>query len=296
MASSPPQTKAEMKKWFEEGRFPSSLSKELLWASILFKLDQFGSAMDEKRSAVAKEQQKLETASQETQNALRMIQELNEKVTGLRVVENFHATALETLQAELKEWEELNITSMKVLAQSAVEMEKELVSQLQDQLLTDRNDLLALNEDGDGPKLSFLLNCFGAGEETIRELKDLSSMEFVMISVKELEERMVNLPRDQHIVVLYAQERLNHGRVPFDEHDCALCNCESAEDMSAFLQEHGLQVSPDLIRQTGALGRGALLFLTAQDLHLESPAQKSLLFKARADHRRIPSREDQRKQ
>ena len=211
MASSPPQTKAEMKKWFEEGRFPSSLSKELLWASILFKLDQFGSAMDEKRSAVAKEQQKLETASQEVQNALNMIQELTEKVTELQEAEKIHAAALDTLRAELEGWDQLDITSMQALAQSAVEMETEMAAQLQDQLLNDKNGLLALSEDGGGPKLSFLLNCFGAGEVTIQTLKDLSSEDFMMISVKELEERMVNIPRDQQIVVLYAQERLNQG-------------------------------------------------------------------------------------
>ena len=82
------------------------------------------------------------------------------------------------------------------------------------------------------------------------------------------------------------QDRLIHGKLPFAEHDCTLCDCSTPEDMASFLQELGMsQVTADLIRQTGAFGKGALLFLTSQELHLDK-AQTLILYKARADHRK----------
>ena len=273
-----------MKLWFEEGRLPCGFSQEPIWDSILAKLKRFDSEMTTRKSTILEKQQRKKLISQEIQSALETIQKLAIKISQLEEEERSHAAAEETLQAELEAWQKLDVSILKSFVQSAADMENELVRQLEFQLARDREGLLSLREEG-GPKLGLLLNCFGADEKSIRALKDLSSMDLLMITGDEFNMLMADIPRNQHIAVLYAQERLLHGKLPFADHDCALCDCESAEDMAAFLQENGMIVSADLIRQTGAFGRGSLLFLTTQELDLNS-AQKSLLNKARADHRR----------
>ena len=287
MLSAPSLTKREIKERFEDGSLPLSFSQTPLWASVLSKLDRLQPKIERQHSAIAEEQRKLEVASRETQNALRMIQELSEKVSHFEEAERVHAAAVQTLRDELQEWQELDIDSLKVFAQSAADVEKKLVTQLEDQLLNDKDGLFALTDESEEPKLSLLLNCFGARKDSIQALKDVSSVDLAMISVGELKELMANLPRDQQNVILYTQERLLYGAFPFAEHDCALCDCESAEDMAAFLQELGLRhITVDLVQQTGSFGRGALLFLTTQELRLETTAQKTLLNKARMEHRR----------
>ena len=91
-------------------------------------------------------------------------------------------------------------------------------------------------------------------------------------------------PRDQVITVLYTQERLKNGKFPYVEHICALCDCETPEEMAYFLKEHGFErVTAEDIRRTGAFGRGTLLFLTPADLQLGKDAQRALA-RCRASH------------
>ena len=191
-----------------------------------------------------------------------------------------------TFQEELDEWQQWS-GALRAFAQSAAEVEIELISELEAQLINDREGLFALCEKG--PKLSLLLNCFGACTETVLTLEHLNSMDLMVISPEELKSLIVNLPRDQQIAALYTQERLSYGKLPFGEHECAICNCETADEMAAFLDEQGMQkVTADLINQTGAFGRGSLLFLTTQELQLDNDkVQKALLSKARADHHKI---------
>ena len=164
---------------------------------------------------------------------------------------------------------------------------RSLVAQLEAQLDNDRECLFALKER-ESPKLSLLMNCFGADARTIQALPDLGSMELAASHIDEIKPLVAALPREQQIVVLYTQDRLIHGKMPFAEHDCALCDCETPEEMANFLNENGLPtVTADIIRRTGAFGRGALLFLTAQELQLgNGKAQERALKQSRADHRK----------
>ena len=171
--------------------------------------------------------------------------------------------------------------------QVAAQVEMELVSQMEAQLIKNRESLLPLREAG-APKLGLLLNCFGADAKTIEKLAGLGSLDLSFLSAAELESLLVDLPRGQQIIALYTQERLIHGKLPFSEHDCALCECETAHEMAAFLQECGMgHITPQLIAKTGATGRGTLLFLTTEELELTNkPAELSAFNRARGDHRR----------
>ena len=181
----------------------------------------------------------------------------------------------------LAQLDHLNATALKKFVQLAAVVEKELVSQLEVQLAENRNGLLALSGEG-SPKLSLLLNCFGANLETIHRFRHYDSMD--LLSIRKEKWELTSLPKDQRTVVLYTRERLKKGKIPFGEHDCALCKCTTAEEMANFLNENGLQqVTADIIRQTGASGRGALLFLSVKDLQLRL-WDKRALNKSRKAH------------
>ena len=109
-----------------------------------------------------------------------------------------------------------------------------------------------------------------------------------LLSCEEAEVRSIVsvLPKGQQVVVLYVRERLEMGILPFSEHDCALCACETADQMSRFLNENGLpQVTTNLIRHIGVFGRGALLFLSAKDIQLEEKDRRALTLSRQA-HRK----------
>ena len=196
-------------------------------------------------------------AFQSAQAAQRTILELQTQVSQFQEVQHFHSNRKNALCMELKEFKEVDLLALKAFVQSAAQLESELVDQLDVQLLVDREALLSLEEAG-GPKLGLLLNCFGAEEGTIRKLAGLRSMDLSMLNGEEMRSQLANLPKAQQIIVLYAQERLIHGQRPFENHDCVLCECKTAQQMAAFLQERGLQhVTADLILKTGASGRGS---------------------------------------
>ena len=99
------------------------------------------------------------------------------------------------------------------------------------QLEKDRDGLFALRDDNGralegSPKLSLLMNCFGAELEPIRELSHLNSMELCL--EEEVRELVSSLPNDQQTIVLYTQEYLLRGNIPFGQHRCALCDCVTA--------------------------------------------------------------------
>ena len=170
--------------------------------------------------------------------------------------------------------------------QSAADMERRLVGELEDFLNSGKKEGLSALHEGDSPKLGLLLNCFGAGEEAILALKDLTSADLLGTSPDDLKEIIGHLPRDQRNVVQYTQEMLDRVKDPFLEHDCAICDCETAEEIAAFSNERGvLQVTAELIKRTGAFGRGSLLFLTAQELGFDK-AHRTILNEARIEHRK----------
>jgi hypothetical protein len=270
--------KAEMRKWFEDGRLPCSL--QLLWEPVLASLDELSTLVRDKKEELEKVQQKKENSHQQTQ-------EFRHQLATSEEAEKSFEKREKILMAQLEDLQRLDVANWVPFVQSAAEVEKELVSQLETQLVEDRESLFALNEEG-SPKLSLLLNAFGADERTIQTLADLRSMDLIPLRDEELKEKMVKLLRYQQTVVLYTQERLVHGMAPFARHDCALCDCETAEEMTYFLNEIGFEkVTADLIRGTGASGKGALLFLSPQDLQLGNRAvDQRALMQARSSHRK----------
>ena len=287
MASLPRPTQEQMQQCFENGRMPCSFSTQLLWSFALTQIEQLDQSMTTKRAAITKEQQKRMQASQGANAAKREVQRLLSQIAAFEEAERAHIEAEKTLLVELKECQELDVAALKSFVSFAAKVERELVPQMEAQLKIDRDGLFAL-KDRESPKLSLLMNCFGADARTIQALPDLDSMDLAASHIDEVKTLVAALPRDQQIVVLYTQERLLQGKLPFTEHDCALCDCETAEEMANFLKENGLpKVTADIIRRTGAFGRGALLFLSAQELQLgNGKAQERALKQSRAYHRK----------
>ena len=285
MASLPRPTQEQMKLWFEDGRLPCCLSTQLLWSHVLTQLEQLDQIMATKRAAITKEQQKRMQASQGANAAKREMEKLRSQIAAFEEEERAHSEAEKALLVQLEEFQKLDVAALKPFVSSAAKVEQELVFQMEAQLENDREGLFALKER-ESPKLSLLMNCFGADARTIQALPDLDSMELAASHESEVKRLVATLPRDQQIIVLYTQDRLIHGKLPFVEHDCALCDCETAEEMANFLKENGLPtVTADIIRRTGAFGRGALLFLSAEELQL-GKAQERALKLSRADHRK----------
>ena len=277
----------EMAERMEDGRLPCAFSPQPVWEPILAQIDRVHLEQQQRKSAIASEQQTRQAINTRAQEIEQKIQQLSLQVAGLKEEEKLSAQKEETLQAEMEERERLNLPALRTFVQSAAEVEKQLILRLEEQLQEDRECLLPLQAE-DGPKLGLLLNCFGSNAETISALKELSSMDLALLTSKEVEPLLSDLPRDQQITVLYTRERLLHGKLPFAEHDCAMCDCATAEEMSAFLAERGVEdVTADCIRKTGASGRGALLFLTVQELDIEiGTSSQAALVKARSDHRK----------
>ena len=264
-----------MTQWFEDGRLPCSFSPQLLWEPILEKMDHLDQIVANKRNDISNEQQAKKKASQRVQSTKEEIEELRCRLSDLQEEERFHAEKEKTLQTEVEGIQQLDVATLRPFIQAAAQAEREIVSQLEDQL--------ALNDIG-SPKLSLLLNCFGADTNTIQTLQDLRSMN--LLSRGEVESMISGLSKDQQIAVLYTRERVKKGKIPYGRHECAVCSCETAEEMASFLNENGLaQVNADMIRKTGASGRGALLFLSAQDLQLNETDQRVLKKSLRA-HRK----------
>ena len=280
-------TREEIRRWLQNGQLPCSFSQTSVWAPVLEKLDRFECKQTQKKSAVREEQRKKLEAIQSAEDARKQIQTLQKQVTTFQKAEKLHKDRERELQIELTRWEGVDATLLRAFAESAAQIEKELVLELETQLQRDRHALSALR-GGKGAKLSLLLNCFGADMETIQALGKFTSLDLAMLHVEDVKSLVVKLPKDQQIAALYTQERLIHGILPFGDHDCSLCDCESAEEITAFLKEHGLEtVTLELIRQTGASGRGSLLFLSAQDLQLDPRgAFQAALNRARAEHRK----------
>ena len=279
MASATLPTKEEMREWFEDGRLPCSLSVQLIWEDVLVSLTQLDATVAHQREAITEEQQKQENAAQR-------IQEPRAQPAAFEEDEKSSSVRIQTLRAELEVFQKLDMAKLIHFLESAAEVEKELVRQLETQLEEDRQSLFALKEKESSPKLSLLLNAFGADARTIQALADLDSMDFMALREEELKKIMAKLPRDQQIVVFYTQERLIIGKLPFSKHDCALCDCKTAEEMVSFLKEKGLErVTADAIRHTGASGKGALLYLSFQELGLASSAERKALLKCYSDHR-----------
>ena len=241
-----------MKQWFEDGRLPCSLSPQLLWEPIVAQLDRFDHILDNKKNAITSKQQEKEEASQEAQNTRKEMEKLRCQLDGFEEKERSLAEQEKALRIELEALYELDIDGIRVFAQSAAQVEKDVVSQLEAQLAEDREGLFALNEK-ESPKLGLLLNCFGAEAGTIQSLPDLNSEDLIWGADEDVESMVSGLPRDQQIVVLFTQDRLKEGTVPLGDHDCAVCNCRTVEEMASFCGKHGLSsVTEDVIRKTGA--------------------------------------------
>ena len=234
---SPP--KSEMiENWFENGRLPCSFSLQPVWEPILAQLE---AALTNNRKALTNKQlEKMKTSQ-----------------------------GVQSTQQKRDISKKLNLASLEPFVRSAVQMERKLISQMEAQLEDDKEGLCSLYRGG--TKLGLLLNCFGAHVETIQMLRNLSSAELLLCGDSEVESLINQLPKDQQIVVLYTRDRLEKGKLPYAGHSCAICDCKTAEEMASFLNENGFNhVTADIIRRTGAYGRGALLFLSAEDLQISS--------------------------
>ena len=270
-----------VKQWLEDGRLPCSFSLQPLWETILAQLD----ALIKKRNAITNENLKKMKASEGVQLTQQKIERLRGRLDAFKEKERSHAEKELTLLTELSEYEKLNVAKLKPFVRLAAQMERKLVSQMETKLEEDTDGLFPLNEEG-SPKLGLLLNCFGAEANTIQALRNLSSAELLLCGDSEVESMIWALPKDQQIVVLYARDRLEKGKLPYAGHECAICDCETAEEMASFLNDNGFkQVTADIIHQTGASGRGALLFLSTQDLQLEEKDQKALAFCRQAHYK-----------
>ena len=287
LAESPHPSRKEMKQRFEKGRLPCSFSDQLLWDPLLPRLTRLETDQTRIRQSIAEQQQKRREAAQGAFRVQRDIKALHLELAAFSKAEQFHSNQEDELLSELNQLKTLDINSLARFIKSAAQVEKELVKQLEAQLVQDRDELSALHEKR-SPKLSLLLNCFGANEETIQALEQFKSVDLTTLSVEELKPFLTDLPREQQIVVLYTQERLVNGKLPLSDHDCALCDCETAEQMAAFLNEHGLlRVTAELIHSTGAIGRGALLFLSPKELQMDNGALDQMAFtRSRAGHRK----------
>ena len=284
LASAHPEAE-EMEQWFEDGRLPCSFSQKLLWAPLLDQLDHLDQILADKRTRFADTQQKRENASQAVQSTQQEMEKLRVQLDTLQKKEAILVEREKHLQAQLQDFQELDVVALRPFVQLAAQVEQKLVCQLEAKLVEDKESLIPLSEKG-GPKMSLLLNCFGAEAETIKVLRDVSSSEMLSYAERDVDRMVWALPKHQQIAVLYTRERLKEGKLPYAEHNCALCVCETAKQMARFLNANGLKkVTAETIQQTGAYGRGALLFLSVQDLQLKPKDQKALMM-SRQVHRK----------
>ena len=227
-------------------------------------MEVFDETLAAKESTLAKRQQQ--------------IQELSEQLKALQEEEK-------TLMTELEVLKQLDVATLLPFVRSAAKVERELASELES--VTDPESLSALNEaeDEEGrPKLALLMNRFGANAGTIHKLAKYGGMDFPYLKEEQVKEIVAGLARDQQVAVLYTHDRLMFGKSPFAKHDCAICDCETPEEMAAFLKENGFELATaDHIRETGAFGRGALLFLTPQELQLDEDGERAWT-RCRASH------------
>ena len=276
--------KTEMGERFEKGQLPCSFGYG--WTDVLLKLEQIERDHDHlKQRVIVEELAKEEEASQEI-NALQvMIQGLKDQIAKRLEDTQEHKNRARDHQSKLDEWEkrELDVHTLQEFALAADENEKKLLIQLKTLI----SEGCSGRVDNCRPKLGLLLNCFGADEKTIEALEELSCANLLQLSEDEVSFYLEELSRPQQIIVLYAQERLQFGRLPFAEHDCALCNAQTPKEMACLLEEVGIgkaEATEEAIRLTGASGTGALLFLSPKDLKL-GPEDHKKLIKFRNTHR-----------
>jgi predicted nucleic acid-binding Zn-ribbon protein len=271
-----------MRRLFQEGQLPCSFSSQLVWEPVLTNLQEFAQRMEGQRAEIAEEQREREQTAQAIQATKQQMEELRIQLARFEAKEASHAEREKSVMLQLQACEKVDVPALLPFVQSACEEEKKVALELKSQLEDDRTGLFALKEEGT-PKVGLLLNSFGASVQTIEVLSDHNSMDLMGKSVDEVKALVAGLPRDQQTVALFTHERLNYGRLPFGEHDCALCDCETPEEMANFLNENGLPtVTAETIRRSGASGRGVLLFLSAQDLQL---ADSRAIMKLRYEHR-----------
>ena len=196
---------------------------ELLFGDSVPLVDHFEQALINKRNAITRQQLKKMKASQRVQSTQQKIEKLHGQLDAFKEKERSHADKERTLRAELKEYEKRNLATLKPFVRSTALMERKLVSQMEAKLEGGTDGLFSLNEKG-SPKLGLLLNCFGAEANTIQALRNLSSADLLSYGDSEVESMVWALPKDQQIVVLYARDRLEKGKLPYAGHECAICD------------------------------------------------------------------------
>ena len=133
---------------------------------VIARLQQFEEKQESRKSAVSEAQQKKEEARLGVEKTQQQILNLQNRQTAFEEEEQLHSDTEKLLQTEIEEFEKLDIAALRSFVLSAAQIfEERLVSQLEVQLEQGRENLLAFEEEG-GPKLSLLLNCFGADSET----------------------------------------------------------------------------------------------------------------------------------
>ena len=209
-----PPRKEDLKQWFEDGRLPCSFSTQLPLQPILAQLDHLEQFFIKKREAIVTEQQEKEKAFIGAQTSSKKLEEVSLELSAFEEAVLSHEEKEKSLLAELEPFQKLDMIAFRLFVQSAAQVEKDLVSQLEAQLANGMEALFALNEEG-SPKLSLLLNCFGAEAGTIQVLSShLNSVGLVFSDDEEVKSMISVLPRDQQIVVLNTRDRLKIEGTP----------------------------------------------------------------------------------
>ena len=115
----------------------------------------------------------------------------------------------------LKQYQNMFMVELRPFLLAAARAERQVVSELEDQLQRNRDILLEKGE------LSLLMNCFGADEFTIKVLKHLNSLQLRILSVEDVQLLISHRPLAQQKVVLRIKKWLEEG-APFIDHQGAL--------------------------------------------------------------------------
>ena len=140
-----PPRKEDLKQWFEDGRLPCSFSNQLLWQPILAQLDHLEQFFIKKREAIVTEQQEKEKAFIGVQSSSKKLEEVSLELSAFEEAVLSHEEKEKSLLAELEPFQKLDMIAFRLFVQSAAQVEKDLVSQLEAQLANGMEALFALN-------------------------------------------------------------------------------------------------------------------------------------------------------
>ena len=201
------------------------------------KLRWYETELYRKWNEVINLQPKRKEASRKVQSTKRMIRNASQRVklaqkekagicNGLTLEEaQYTLREMEELRKEgipakkeeelLKQYQNMFMVELRPFLLAAARAERQVVSELEDQLQRNRDILLEKGE------LSLLMNCSGADQWTIKVLKHLNSLQLRLLSVEDVQLLISHRPLAQQKVVLRIKKWLEEG-APFIDHQGAL--------------------------------------------------------------------------